>query len=129
MLRRILAESGIAISEDEIDADSDSYLVKRLEDQVKQQTQAAEKARSQAEALSRQLDEAKAREQEHLQRIGRLEQDKGLLSSPQSPSGEAASSDARVAAAERKLAESEAAHKKKVQQLESDYQTAVQYVK
>jgi chromosome segregation ATPase len=127
MLRNILADSGVAVSDDDIKADSDSYMTRRLEEQLTQQSEAADKARGEAAALTRQLDDAQAREQDHLQRIERLQQDRSSSPSMRSLSPE--SSNIRVADVEKKLAETEAAHKKKVHQLESDYQTAVQYVK
>ncbi len=127
MLRNILADSGVAVSDDDVNADPDSYLSRRLEEQLKQQSEVADKARMDAEGVTRQLDDAHAREQDLLRRIEKLQHEQTL--SPSMRSLSPGPSDSRVAEAEKKLSETEAAHKKKVHQLESDYQTAVQYVK
>lgn len=125
-LRSILADAGVAVDDNNEHAATDS-IARHLEAQVRDQTAAASKAQAQVDSLTRALEKAQARQEDLSKQVSKIRQDRdiGSTSSPLIGSSE----DARLAEMERRLADNDAVHKKKVQQLESDYQTAVQYVK
>lgn len=123
-LRNYLAENGIVVDEEEVNKKTEEgpsrlYELEqkltertRLHEEAVQQLHLANQRHQDVEAhaasLSSQLDQAR--------------------SSQRSSPGEG-SSETRVEAAERKLAEAEDTHKMRMAQMEEDYKTAVHYVK
>ena len=123
-LRNYLAENGIVVNEDEItnQAEDAPGRIYELEEKL------AERTRLHEDAVH-QLNLANQRQQDAENRVislsGQLDR---ARSSPRSSPGES-SSNTRIEAAERKLAEAEDNHKTRMAQMEEDYKTAVHYVK
>lgn len=126
MLRNYLSDNGLVIDEDELTSpqgSSNSSRLQQLQNQLRDTKQLMEDTDIRYQDAIR--DKADAESQ---LRLMSDEIDRLRATANKSPSN-AEESNARAAAAERKLAESEAAHRDKLQQMENDYQTAVHYVR
>lgn len=126
MLRNYLSDNGLVIDEDEVassQGSSGSSRLQQLQNQLRETKQLLEDTEIRAQDTLR--DKADLESQ---LRLMSSEFDRLRATANKSPSS-AEENNARAVAAERKLAESEAAHKDKLQQMEHDYQTAVHYVR
>ena len=125
MMRNLLADHGIAVN------DSDGGEVPQardLEMQLRERSRENDNAQREIEVLTRRCHEA----EDKVESLGRLIERIKDARSPTSMSMRSPSppgEDGRVAEVERRMAEMEATHKEKLAGLESDYQTAVRYVK
>lgn len=129
LLRNLLAEHGIAINDEDTNADHPAAGQGDLEKQLRERVRAHEDSQREVEELTRRCQEA----EDKVESLGRLVE---RIKDARSPTGlsmrspsPAADPDRRVAEAEKKMQEMESQHKDKLAALESDYQTAVRYVK
>ena len=112
-----MADHGIAVADDVSSEDSS----RELEAKLKDRTRAHEASQREVEELSRRCREA----EDKVESLGRLVETMKDGRSPTSASMRSPSPGTAGSDTDRKLAEAEAAHKEKLAQLESDYQTAV----
>ena len=123
-LRNYLAENGIVVDEDEMNnkAGEGPSRLYELEQKLSERTRLHEEA-------VQQLGLANQRHEDAVARATSLSDQLDHARSSQRSSPGEGSSDTRVEAAERKLAEAEDNHKIRMAQMEEDYKTAVHYVK
>lgn len=138
-LQGLLIEHGVVAGD--VDADeasgnspgsSSNGGLARLRQQLSEKDRALADMQEQLSQLNTELSSVKQREDSHAKNLERLQNGggEGMGARSPTPGGfSLGSGDAKVEALERKMAETEAAHKKKLQQVESDYHTAVHYVK
>ncbi|KAK7064380.1 cell polarity protein [Favolaschia claudopus] len=127
MLRNYLAENGISV-DDAAQSGSRSQgaaspAVAELENKLAERTRLHENAQRELEAALRRKREV---ETQLTQLSAQLDRTRATSSASSAPNPEA---EARAAEAERKLEETEASYKARMQQMEEDYQLAVHYVK
>ncbi|KAL7423305.1 hypothetical protein Q5752_002606 [Cryptotrichosporon argae] len=130
LLRKLLTDHGIAINDSDL-SEADVPDSHELELALRDKARALENAQREADELTRRCAEA----EDKVESLGRLVERIKDARSPSaasmrspSPTG-AADSGRRAVEAERRLQEAEQHHKEKMAALESDYQTAVRYVK
>jgi hypothetical protein len=126
MFRNYLTDNGIVV-------DLEEALSKRAGSPLKVhelETKLAERVRMHEEAM-RELESVKLHKDDAESQAGLLSAQLDRLRSSQSPSNSNRddSIDARANAAERRLAETEQSHKDRLQQMETDYQAAVNYAR
>jgi chromosome segregation ATPase len=128
MLRNYLAENGIGIDEDAERSRSraqgaTSPSVAELENKLAERTRIHENTQ-------RELDQALRRKRDVESQLSQLSTQLERVRTTQSPASTPnPEAEARAAEAERKLEETEAGYKARMQQMEEDYQLAVHYVK
>ncbi|KAK4684618.1 hypothetical protein P7C73_g5552, partial [Tremellales sp. Uapishka_1] len=132
MLRNLLADHGIAVDDNELNnAESSSSSSRELEAKLRERNRALENSQREVDELTRRCHDAEDR----VESLGRLVDRMKDARSPTSPSMRSPTppmdpnTDRRVAEVERRLQEQESAHRERLANLESDYQTAVRYVK
>lgn len=129
MLRTYLAEQGIAVDEDDLQANGSRAngvvspdVVSELESRLAERNRMFDNAQRELNKVTRSHRDAEAKASDLAVQIERLR-------SSQSPASSSADSDARLAEAERRFEETERGYKTRMQQMEEDYQLAVHYVK
>ncbi|PCH33914.1 hypothetical protein WOLCODRAFT_22329 [Wolfiporia cocos MD-104 SS10] len=126
-LRKYLAENGILAEGDDLPSPrmggASSSRIVELESKLAEQTRLNEIAEHNLQSALQQKEDAENRLDELAAQL-----DKMRLQSPRH-NGIDAAAEARAVEAERKLEETEASYKARLQQLEEDYQLAVHYVK
>lgn len=128
MLRNLLADHGIAVNDSDLE-DIKAPSTRELEGKLREQTRVSEAAQREIQDLRTRCEEAEVK----VESLGKLvERIKGARSptsasmrSPTPTGGEIT----RVSELEKKLIDMEKEHRDKVAGLETDYQTAVRYVK
>ncbi|WVQ96869.1 hypothetical protein IAU59_003976 [Kwoniella sp. CBS 9459] len=128
VLRNLLADHGIAVADSDLD-NAEAPSTRELETQLRDRGRAQEAAQREIEDLRMRCEEA----EDKVESLGRLvERIKDARSPTASsmrsptPTGDA---DRRVGELEKRLVDMEKEHREKVKAVESDYQTAVRYVK
>jgi len=128
MLRNYLAENGVSIDEDALQRPSSRLngtaspdALSELENKLAERTRMYEKS-------ERELTQALRSKQDMEARVSELSAQLDSARSTRSPS-DPATTDARVQEAEQKLELAQQSFKEQIQQLETDYQLAVNYVK
>ena len=128
MLKNYLADAGLMVDEDDLSSSqasgSGGSRLQQLQTQLQQSKQAIEDLEMRCHDALREKADSDSQV-----RLMSGELDRLRSGTSRSPSAEDHSASARALAAERKLAESDASHREKLQRMEQDYQTAVHYVK
>ncbi|EIW73669.1 hypothetical protein TREMEDRAFT_59843 [Tremella mesenterica DSM 1558] len=127
MMRNLLADHGIAVNDSEV---GEVPTTRELEMQLRERTRELDNAQREIDELTRRCQEAENKVESLGRLVERIKDARSPTSlSMRSPSPPGEGERARVADVEKRMAEMEASHKEKVASLESDYQTAVKYVK
>lgn len=123
-----VADHGIAVSDNDL-SNAETSTSRELEAKLRERTRAHDNAQREVEELTRRCHEA----EDKVESLGRLVDRMKDARSPTSMSIRSPTppqdSDRRIMDAERRIQEMENQHKEKIHALESDYQTAVRYVK
>ena len=128
MLRNLLADHGIAISNSE-PVKSEASGTRDLEVKLRERIRAHEESQREVEELTRRCHEAEDKVESLGRLVGRLKDSRSPTSLSMRSPTPPPESDWRATEAERKIAELEFQHREKMASLEGDYQTAVRYVK
>ncbi|WVF69370.1 hypothetical protein IAT40_004146 [Kwoniella sp. CBS 6097] len=128
VLRNLLADHGIAVADSDLE-NAETPSTRELETQLRDRGRAHEAAQREIEDLRLRCEEA----EDKVESLGRLVERIKDARSPTAasmrsptPTGD---SDRRVGELEKRLVDMEKEHREKVKAVESDYQTAVRYVK
>ncbi|EMD41957.1 hypothetical protein CERSUDRAFT_110507 [Gelatoporia subvermispora B] len=128
-LRKVMAEHGIVAENGSLSPSSQSFggssRIADLEERLNQQSRLHERAERELQTMIRQKQDAEAQADTLSAQLDRLR----ASQSPDRLNGSDYAAEARAMEAERKLEETEASYKARLQQLEEDYQLAVHYVK
>lgn len=142
MLRNLLADRGIAVSDDDLRSEESgsSSRLRDLESKLSEKSQLHEESEHELDLSRRRVQNAEARVEELMQQLAGHRSAGSISTSREAGGGEGgegegeASDDitalrTRAEVAEKQYAEAEVAHAARVKQVEGDYQQAVQYVK
>lgn len=131
LMRKLLGEHGIMVSDADLES-AETSSAGELESKLRDKSRAHDTAQREIDELKRRCQEA----EDKVESLGRTTVRHKEARSPSaastrsfSPGGEGADASHRAREAERKLAEAEEAHQKRLTALQSDYETAVRYVK
>ncbi|KAG9001695.1 Negative regulator of mitotic exit [Tulasnella sp. JGI-2019a] len=127
MLRNYLADNGLVVDEEDMTSSqssgSNGSRLQQLQQQAQQSKQEHQDLELRIQDIQREKEDAESKVRSLTSKL-----DQARNSTVRSPTS-AEDGQGRVMAAERRLAEAETAHREKMQTMERDYQTAVQYVK
>jgi DNA repair exonuclease SbcCD ATPase subunit len=125
LLRKMMGDHGIVVTDNQLD-NAELPSTSELETKLRDKTRAHENSQREIEELTARVREAEEKSESLGRHVERINNRSGSSASMRSPSpGGASASEARALEAERKLQEIE----EKLSVVESDYQTAVRYVK
>lgn len=132
LLRKVLSENGINVTDSQLE-NAEMPSASDLESKLRDKSRAHDNTQRENEQLAKRCDEAEAKVESLSRLVERMKDARSpSASSMRSPSpGGSNSTDVqgRAVEAERKLAEVEEAHQKRLGALQSDYEIAVRYVK
>jgi chromosome segregation ATPase len=123
LLRRLLSDHGISTSDDRAEPSPATFLSKDTQNEAEKQARALEATKLELEQVRNLLRERQGESDRQEKDVARSVDEKGNRSM------NTASKPSEVRELEARMTEMEVAHKKKLQQVEADYQTAVRYVK
>ncbi|OWZ44579.1 hypothetical protein C351_02711 [Cryptococcus neoformans c8] len=125
MLRNLLADHGIAVNDSDLD-DIKTPSTRELEGKLREQARVNEAAQREIQDLRTRCEEAEVKVESLGKLVERIKDARSpTMRSPTPTDGEIS----RVSELEKKLIDMEKEHRDKVAGLETDYQTAVRYVK
>lgn len=132
LMRKLLGEHGITVSDADLES-AETSSAGELESKLRDKSRAHDTAQREIDELKRRCREA----EDKVESLGRMMErykdarspSAGSMRSSSPGAGDGVDANHRARDAERKLAEAEEAHQKRLTALQSDYETAVRYVK
>jgi chromosome segregation ATPase len=129
LMRKLLGEHGINVSDADLDS-AETSSAGELESKLRDKSRAHDTAQREIDELKRRCQEAEDKSDSLARMVERYKDARSpSAGSIHSGDGEGGDASQRARDAERKLAEAEDAHQKRLTALQSDYETAVRYVK
>ena len=129
MLRNLLADHGIAVSDNDMSRDGDTSSSRELESKLRERIRAHENSQREVDELTRRCQESQDKAESLGRIVDRMKDERNPTPSSMRSPTPPPESDRRTQDAERKIVELEIQHREKMAVIEGDYQTAVRYVK
>lgn len=129
LMRKLLGEHGINVTDADLES-TETSNTGELESKLRDKSRAHDTAQREIDELKRRCEEAEDKANSLARMVERYKDARSpSAGSIRSGDGEGGDANQRARDAERKLADAEEAHQKRLTALQSDYETAVRYVK